>query len=1202
MLSEDVENTEWTPPSYASPIETSESASEWKPPSYASAVEKETPKPSVFSKIKEFLTPPKRLHPSDITDVVKESIDTASKFLKEHPSIREAGRRFLSGPSKEELEGRELSGTELMKIPGMEKLGNKIKETGIKSGNWYAGALGSIVGDIVSGVSTGFDPRTAGIKGSELSIRPRGWIGKSTEAPAYETSRLYDEAIKEGYSDAAARKASGLKRPTPKAVAPNIAEETPSISAPEDLPIRQQVTPSPSVKEGKTFEQILADFGGSGHPESPEYVDKVLRKAGPGKSGLSVEPIESDKVADLNTQHVVYRDKKGSPVAVAKIVQDQNGNNLVQDLAADKSKGLLTGRAMKSIGDKLVELKATEPAGTISPDAQNFMSKMKESNARRAENINKFAESVGREVKTPEVVKPGESPFDFEEQLSQLEKGLPKIESYKAVDWTPPEYAKSVSEEAKTPEVVSEGAPPIREKTGNFFIDDKNRMEDEALSRRADPIRAAEDKAKIDEWNRTQENLRRSETPLRKEYTIENAPPNQRAKMMRGANEPVDILFKDPVDRQIFGAGSISNRFKGTDASRIAGERLGHESKYVSSKFNVSEQEARGAILDYNAEVRRLGSTVDKEGGNITAPSFEEFIKDKISPEEEVTMMHGGLGSIGGGKKQYPPSTGPAGAALDKLFNAMGGTLEKRLQQDVINKTERARRFAAFAGVKEEGVSGAAKSLGKLRGEFEKINPVEGLDISDREADTLFTAVKRAKITEGEKARGYTSLFAILNGDRLPQRNELKILDEVFGNGFADRVTMMHGGIGAVGIKLSKLANTMKSMMSSVDLSAPLRQGIGLIHRREFGPAFADMFKFFGKKEFFDSSMEKITSSPNYLLKREAGLFIAKPGSLQNSEEAFLNSYVGDIPRLTGVPQAVEASDRAYTGFLNKLRDDVSENMLKKAESLGYKKATIVGEGDKAQFIPTKETKAIMRFVNIFSGRGELPFGLEKMTNELNTVLWSPRMMASRIQMFTNPKIYTDLPKGMRLEGLKSLLAIASLGTVVDTALAFAGAKVSYNILSTDFGKSRFGTKLLDPWGGLQQYVVGAARFLAGKTDNSTPKSRIEIAGRFLAGKESPAASLAHTLLAAKKFTPEKGAGSFTTQYGQQTSIQSEIGKRFIPMFIQDLGDLATSEPDFSENIGLNTALGAAALLGMGVQNYPEKKTGKLGFKKMKLR
>lgn len=931
---------------------------------------------------------------------------------------------------------------------------------------------------------------------------------------------------------------------------------------------------NPFEKKTPETVDITEGFGGSGHPESPEYVGKVLAKAGKGEPGLSIEPLTGDSVTDINTKHVVYRSSNGEPIAVAKIVQDQNGKNLVMDLATDKSKGLLTGRAMKSVGDKLVEMKAVEPAGTISKDAQNFLEKMKE-------------------------------------RVSKTE-------------WKPPDYAQAVEEqglitqankfanEVKIPELVNEGAPPIRQKTGNFWIDDTNRMKDEALSRRADPIRAAEDKAKIDEWNKMQENLRVTnelEKRLGKD-TMEydkfrdkiDALSDDEYKTlhskikeeMRQSSKEFDTAKNKQVNEQLMRRMSelTPEEIKQLDSVDELGKPLSRADRGLEnwSPSITNEQIFKGE--------NKLKQYQDYRKNEIQAGrkplNYNEYIKQP--PTDNITEMSGGLGAAG--LPPEPPIEGPHKEVLDKLFNALGEAKSLSSEQAALNKTERARRFAAFSGVKEEGASGAAKSLGKLRGEFEKVEPGEGLGLKSEETDQLFTAVKRANITPGEKARGYTALFKLMNGESVPQRSELRILDDVFGNGFADRITEMHGGIGAVGLKISKLANTMKSMQNAISLAAPLRHGIGLIARKEFYPAFADMFRFFGNKEYFNSAMQAIEQRPNYMLGRESGLFLSRPNSLMSSEEEFLNSYAGRIPIARGL---VGASQRGYTGFLNKLRADTFDSMIKTAKGLGYDSHTMVGQGDKAIMVPTKEAKAIAKYINNATGRGDLG-SLNKMTNELNVLLWSPRMISSRLNMLANPKIYTELPKGMRLEGLKSLLGIAALGTMIDTLGAYGGAKISSNILSSDFGKSRFGTKLIDPWGGFQQFIVNGARFLAGKTDAPQPTNRLQIAGRFAASKESPAAALAHNILTAKKFEKSDnplGTGGFTTQYGQKTTVPAEVMKAFTPIFIQDLQDLATSEPEWSDNIGLSSALGIASLAGMS-QDYPERKT--LGFRKMKLR
>src|SRR5579863_4434069 len=731
---------------------------------------------------------------------------------------------------------------------------------------------------------------------------------------------------------------------------------------------------------------VTQGFGGSGHPDSPDYVSKVLQSAGNGEPGLAVESKEG-------FQHVVYRGKDGNPIAAAKVVTDSSGKSMIQDLAADKSKGLLTGRAMKALAGKLQELKATEPAGTISPDATNFLNRMKA---------------------------------------------------------------------------------------------------------RANPI----------------------------------------ADQLKSYSEPPrKSLFEDE-------SGSLN---------------LDSIKNFMSSIYQ--KMSGGSAVKDVVEESKRTVPEIDKTPG----------------------------GKIVG--------------AVTKLLSALDDAKGSAVEQSQMLKVERARRFSAFAATKGEGTEWAKSAMSKLKGEYEKV-PGQRLGLSEEDVSSLHDAIKAAPISVPEKAQSITSLGKLLTGISVPTRSELATLDNVFGNGFGNKIVEMHGGIGAVGIKLAKLGATAKSMENSISLAAPLRHGIGLAYRKEFYPAFKDMFKFYGNKEYSDSSMQAIREHPNYDLFRESGGFLSKAGSAQSAEEEFLDSYVRNIPRATGIPQIVGASQRGYTGFLNKLRFDTFKSMTEQAKKLGVDLSTTVGEGAEKQVVASKEAKAIAKYINTATGRGDLPFGLNKITQELNTVLWSPRMMASRLTMFTNPKFCTDLPKGMRLEGLKSLLGIAALGTTIDTLGAYGGAKVSTNILSSDAGKSRLGTKLIDPWGGFQQYVVGAARFLAGKTDSNTPTSRLDIAGRFLANKESPLASLAHTLLTAKKFTGNSldptTAGNFTTEYGQKTNIQSEVGKRFVPIFIQDIHDLATSDPKWSDNIGLSAIMGVASLAGMS-QSYPEKKP-KLGMGKMRLK
>lgn len=1015
------------------------------------------------------------------------------------------------------------------------------------------------------------------------------------------------------------------------------------------------------VKEAATSrtseEELTRGFGGSGHPESPDYTSKVLEAAGTNKEkpGLSVEDKEGFK-------HVVYRNKDGEPVAVAKVVTDSNGKSSIQDLAADKTKGLLTGRAMMHVGDKLQELGATESAGTISPDAQNFLDRMKGS-PKKIKAASEFADSVQA---SPEIPK---TPMD--EPIKQTAKFAyegPEGKRYN-VEGEPsadnPSGRSSLSENdlkklgidvPESPPESPENANelPIRQNgdqiRAQMLADRQSKLAESSQADRNAAYRAELEKEQptqyrkpISEWTPPDYAGKAVEEPagigarikgfLKDEEGSAKLPDEEEKqptgiKVWRGtrSGNPTVRPPREGYINTYSTSKDLANTYAGeTNEAQpftIKGKKI-IEFPVTKSKYGSGNEFSK---FDFDRRARQLGSdevlvarqVVDSgpRGLAVRDPKYlwsypsdiyavnnHELVEaghgESTEPQGEVTEMHGGLGAISR-KTKYPKSQGPNGPVLDKLFQSMLDAKEKNVSQESSYRTERAKRFADFSGVKEEGEAGAAKSLSKLKGQYDKIEPGEGLKMEQGEVDQLFTAIKKANITGGEKARGYTALFKLMNGESVPQRNELALLDEVFGNSFADRITQMHGGLGATGIKIAKAANTMKSMENAVSLAAPLRHGAGLMYRKEFTPAFVDMFKFFGNKEYYNAAMDALQKRPNYMLGRESGLFFAKQGSQLNSEEEFLNSYVGDLPKITGIPQTVAASQRGYVGFLNKLRSDTFDGMIKTMKSLGHDISTTVGD----EVIPSKGAKAIANFINNATGRGDLG-SLNKITNELNMALWSPRMIASRINMLANPKIYMDLPKGMRLEGLKSLLGIASMGLVVNGLSILGGATVGTNILSTDFMKSRFkGNKLIDANAGMQQYVVAAARFLAGKTDSNTPTSRLEIAGRFLANKESPAASLAHTLLTARKFTgksddPET-AGNFTDQYNNKTSIQSEISKRFTPIFIQDLQELMKNEPDWSENIGLNTAMAGASLAGMS-QQYAEKKS-KLRLGSMRLR
>lgn len=536
-----------------------------------------------------------------------------------------------------------------------------------------------------------------------------------------------------------------------------------------------------------------------------------------------------------------------------------------------------------------------------------------------------------------------------------------------------------------------------------------------------------------------------------------------------------------------------------------------------------------------------------------------------------------------GGNDDNPrSSSGRTAGAVGKLKTALASAIPLRQEQQNIYHREKGKRFAAFERVKTKGQKGFRERMGKLKGEYEKVEAAP-LELDGKETDTLFNAIMFSKkLTPGEKARGGTALAKLINGDAVPQKGELAILDHVFGGGFAAEILQLHGGLGAANIRLGKTANTMKSLMASVDLSAPFRQGIGLVTRKEFWGAFKEMFNYAASHEAFTNLNQWIEDRPTYLIGRKAGLFLSDTAMGQR-EEAFLNSYLHDLYEAGPVGKALttpfRASERAYVGFLNKLRADTFDNMLKAAIEAGHN--------------PIQIAPAIAKYVNVSTGRGNLG-RLSKAGDELNMLFFSPRLISSRLTIL-NPKYYYDAPPFIRKEALRTLLGVAGFIGMANGIGQFAlGADLESDPRTSDFGKLQFGNTRLDPGGGFLQYITLAGRIAMQATKSSTtdrviPYNSGPMSGNtwsqifgdsrrqgFIESKLSPAAGLIDAVLRQQDFE------------GNPLNPGKEVMNRFTPIIIQDAIELAKDNPEY-------LPLLVPTVFGMGTSTYKPRATTSRG-------
>jgi hypothetical protein len=394
----------------------------------------------------------------------------------------------------------------------------------------------------------------------------------------------------------------------------------------------------------------------------------------------------------------------------------------------------------------------------------------------------------------------------------------------------------------------------------------------------------------------------------------------------------------------------------------------------------------------------------------------------------------------------------------------------------------------------------------------------------------------------------------------------LRLLNEVFPPEFVQAVLekrSMFEKLTGVG---ENIINIPRSVMATGDLSAPLRQGIFLIGRpKQWIPAFKEMFKYAFDKKAYEGYDQIIKADPNYKLMREAKLALTDMGTdLMGREEAFMSNLPEKIP---GLGKIAAGSNRAYTGFLNKLRVDTFNDLIK---------------GAKAQGVELNEVtlKNIGSFVNNATGRGDLG-AFSKASSILNATFFSPRLMASRLNLL-NPAYYAKLDPFTQKEALKSLFTFAgTVGTTLGLA-KLAGAEVGTDPRSADFGKIKIGNTRYDVAGGFSQYIRLGAQIITGKLISSTtgkefilgdqntynPLTRKDIILRFFESKEAPAMAFVTALLTGKN------------AIGEAFDLPVEILNRLTPMVAQDIYDL------YKEWGPEGLIMGIPGVFGVGSQTY----------------
>lgn len=363
-----------------------------------------------------------------------------------------------------------------------------------------------------------------------------------------------------------------------------------------------------------------------------------------------------------------------------------------------------------------------------------------------------------------------------------------------------------------------------------------------------------------------------------------------------------------------------------------------------------------------------------------------------------------------------------------------------------------------------------------------------------------------------------------------------------------------------------------RNLMTTGEFSFILRQGkmTALSHPILTAKAIPATVKALFSDEVGARALDlQITNSPDYPAAKTAKLHLVDEGAkLSRQEEIFASKWAEKIPGLRNFNQAGRV-------FLNKVRFDVWKNLR-----------------DRLPEITPERDAQLATFVNEATGRGTLG-GLERAAVPLGRVLFSPRFLASRIQLLVGHSLWGGDAATRRIIATEYAKTLAALG-IYYTLLAQMKDKqgkpatIEKDPRSSDFGKVKVGNTRLDPLAGLIQPIVFGAR--------TATLERKDAKGKIVSLQNPPYGGQKWSDIATNfgrsKLHPIPGAivnlFNGTDLGGNPATIQNQALNMAYPLTYMDVYQ-ALQEQDMPEG----EILSLLTLLGEGLQSYDSSKKRK---------
>jgi hypothetical protein len=536
----------------------------------------------------------------------------------------------------------------------------------------------------------------------------------------------------------------------------------------------------------------------------------------------------------------------------------------------------------------------------------------------------------------------------------------------------------------------------------------------------------------------------------------------------------------------------------------------------------------------------------------------------------------------------------PAPTPAEQLRTGLKGARGIRAKQEAGYSAPRGSREAQAQAIYSNPSLSVAErehaANAVLRGALPKVYFDGFKDLTPGVLEQMKTIVMEHPTLRGYDKKTLTKALDDAHAGEVPTNSELDKLETVFGKATRDSFAKYATDASKWKDAFYEVGNIPRSLMSSVDISGVGRQGLGALvnHPIITGRNLPGMIRAANHEAFYQQGMKNLAARPNAGKYEMGKLAVTNLEGISNREEAFASNLA---EKLTGLGKRerspVRWSARAYTYMLAHTRADIYDHYDRLFANAGQ-------DVHDPKFI-----KGLSTMINSLTGRGFSLGGLAHGTSgkALNTVLFSPKLMASRFDLL-NPVYYAKMPKGLRPLALRhSLATVGAIASTLELA-RLSGLHVGLDPRSADFAKIKVGNTRIDLAAGYQQTVRMLYQVAVGQSKSSATgqvvnlrsgkygqKSVTDVLTNFFENKESPLASITsdYVLRGGKntigqKMTPGRLAGNYLT-----------------PLLGQDLFDIYR-EKHGGVN-GLAWALGAAPLgaVGVGLQTYGPPKPKQTG-------